>query len=74
MPKLPRIKPKVVIRRLKKAGFVLDHIVGSHQTYIYPNNNLRVTVPYHSKDLKPKTLKSILDQANLSVEEFIVLK
>lgn len=30
MPKLPVVKPKVVIRKLKKAGFVVDHITDSH--------------------------------------------
>lgn len=34
---------------------------------------LRVTIPFHNKDLSPKTLKSIIDQAGLTVEEFIDL-
>jgi predicted RNA binding protein YcfA (HicA-like mRNA interferase family) len=32
-----------------------------------------VTVPFHRKDLKRGTLKSILEQAGLSIEEFIRL-
>jgi len=32
-----------------------------------------VTVPFHRKDLKRGTLKSILDQAGLSTDEFIKL-
>lgn len=34
---------------------------------------LRVTVSLHTGDIAPKTLKSILKQANLTVEEFIEL-
>lgn len=34
---------------------------------------LRVTIPFHRKDLAPKTLQSIIKQANLTVEEFIAL-
>jgi predicted RNA binding protein YcfA (HicA-like mRNA interferase family) len=32
-----------------------------------------VTVPYHNKELKRRTLGSILDQAGLSDEEFAEL-
>ena len=34
---------------------------------------LRLTIPIHNKDLPPKTLKSIIRQAGLTVEEFIEL-
>jgi len=33
----------------------------------------RVTVAYHNRDLKRKTLTSIIEQSGLSVEEFIDL-
>ncbi len=36
-------------------------------------DNLRVTVPYHNKDLKPGTVASIIVQAGLTVEEFVSL-
>ncbi len=34
---------------------------------------MRVTIPFHRKDLTPKTLKSIIVQAGLTVGEFIGL-
>ena len=37
------------------------------------NPNLRVTIPFHRKDLTPKTLKSIIEQASFTVEQFIDL-
>jgi predicted RNA binding protein YcfA (HicA-like mRNA interferase family) len=46
-------------------------VAGSH--YILKKDGLRVTVPYHGKDLKPRTLASIIEQAGLSVEEFLEL-
>jgi len=58
--KLPVVKPKMVIRALKRNGFVVHHTTGSH--YLLKNDKLRVSVPYHNKDLKPGTLASIIAQ------------
>jgi predicted RNA binding protein YcfA (HicA-like mRNA interferase family) len=35
--------------------------------------DLRVTLPWHGKDLKRRTLTSIIDQSGLRVEEFLDL-
>ena len=69
--KLPALKPKNVLRVLERSGFDVHHVTGSH--YILKKNKLRVTVPYHRKDLKPGTLASIIAQAGLTVEEFLEL-
>ena len=66
--KLPSLKPKIVIKALERNGFYIHHVAGSH--YILKKENLRVTVPFHNKDLKPGTLASIIAQAGLTVEEF----
>ena len=66
--KLPVLKPKKVIKALERGGFQVHHTSGSH--YILKKDNLRVTVPYHNKDLKPGTLASIIEQSGLTVEEF----
>lgn len=71
MPRLPAVKPKMVIRALRRAGFEVHHTTGSH--YLMKKDKLRVSVPYHNKDLKPGTLASIISQAGLSVEEFVDL-
>ena len=74
MPKLPRIPSILVIRALKKARFYEYHQSGSHiQLRHLDKSNLRITIPFHKKDLSPKTLKSIINQAGLSVDEFIDL-
>ena len=68
--KLPAIKPKIAIRKLQKAGFIIDHQTGSHFILRHPLDKLRATVAYHNKDLKRKTIKSIIKQAGLSIKDF----
>ena len=68
--KLPRISASKIIKVLEKRGFVLVRQSGSHK--IYKNREgRRVTIPHHSeKILHPKLLKSILRDADISVEKF----
>jgi predicted RNA binding protein YcfA (HicA-like mRNA interferase family) len=68
MSKLPIVRPKEVISLLQKIGFVVIRQKGSHIQL--KKGNLLVTVPLHNKDLKSETLKSILRQARISVEDF----
>ena len=69
-PRLPRVTAAQIARVLEKRGFWLARQSGSHR--IYKNEaGKRVTVPYHSgKILHPKVLKSILRDADLTVEQF----
>ncbi len=74
MPKLPRVSSKKLLKALLRAGFREHHQSGSHINLRHPGKqHLHVVVPYHSRDLAPKTLKSILAQADLTVSEFIEL-
>jgi len=67
--KFPRITASDIIRVLEKAGFALSRQSGSHK--IFKNSQgKRVTVPYHAKDiLHPKLLRSILNDADLTVDQ-----
>ena len=72
--RLPVVRPKAVIRALERAGFFIHHTSGSHHILKHPEHpELRVTVPFHNKDLKRKTLASIIEQAGYTTEEFIGL-
>jgi predicted RNA binding protein YcfA (HicA-like mRNA interferase family) len=73
MPKLPRLTAREIVAVLEKSGFSLARQSGSHM--IYRNvSGKRVTVPFHaSKILHPKVLKSILRDADLSVEKLLEL-
>lgn len=51
---------------IKKHGWQYSYTKGSHYYYIHPTKPGKVTIPYHpSKDLKIKTVNSILKQAGL---------
>jgi predicted RNA binding protein YcfA (HicA-like mRNA interferase family) len=69
--RLPRVSATEVIRVLERIGFTLSRQSGSHK--IYKNaEGRRVTVPFHGATiLKLKTLKSILNDAGLTVDDFI---
>ncbi|MEW6403211.1 MAG: type II toxin-antitoxin system HicA family toxin [Chloroflexota bacterium] len=67
MPKLPVLKPREVITALEKAGFRQVRQKGSHIQF--KRGNLLVTVPSHPGDLNLQVLKSILRQAQMSIEE-----
>jgi len=72
--RLPVVKPKEVIRALERAGFYIHHSTGSHYILKHPENpDLRVTVAFHNRELKRKTLASIIEQAGYTVEEFTEL-
>jgi len=71
-PRLPRVTGNEVIRALRRGGGYPDHQHGSH-VYLKHSSHpgMRVTVAVHSGEIiKPKTLLSILKQAELSIEEF----
>lgn len=71
MPKLPVISAKDLNRVLRQLGFFEHHRVGSHAQF-KNRDGRRVTVPIHlGKDIKKKTLKSIINDLEVSVEEFI---
>ena len=46
-------------------GWKFKKAKGSHNQYIHPVKPGKVTIPNHSGDLDPRTIKSILKQAGL---------
>ena len=76
MPKLPRVKASKAIQALERLGFTKVSQKGSHikmrkQLNDENKTKLSCVVPLHNKTLAVGTLKSILNQADVSVEEFI---
>ncbi len=72
-PQMPRVNASQVIRVLKKIGFSQSRQSGSHIIYRNLLGN-RVTVPFHTgKILHPKVLKNIIDDADLTLDEFVSL-
>lgn len=73
MTRLPALKPKTVFKALKRAGFFLHPARGSHYYLKHPDKTVLIALPYHNKDLKRKTLNSVLEQAGLTPDEFLEL-
>jgi predicted RNA binding protein YcfA (HicA-like mRNA interferase family) len=55
-------------------GLFTHHVTGSHYILKHPAKPLlRVTLPWHNKDLKRRTLTSIIEQSGGTPEEFLDL-
>ncbi|MCL2210284.1 MAG: type II toxin-antitoxin system HicA family toxin [Treponema sp.] len=50
---------------IKKDGWKLKNVSGSHYHYIHAVKSGKVAIPYHEKDLHPDTIRSILKQAQI---------
>ncbi|VVB92374.1 HicA toxin of bacterial toxin-antitoxin [uncultured archaeon] len=73
MPKLPVISGKEAVKAFSKKGYEVDHQTGSHiilRQREYPHR--RLTVPNH-KEIAKGTLRGLIKQAGLTVEEYIEL-
>jgi len=72
MSKLPRVSGKECIRGLLKAGFSINRQEGSHIILRRDNPFSQLVVPNH-KELDRGTLRAIIRQSGLSIDEFIKL-
>ena len=69
--KLPRLGALELVRALKRAGFEEKRQKGSHLHLKRERDKKRVTVPMHKgRDIPSGTLRGILKDADLSVDEF----
>jgi predicted RNA binding protein YcfA (HicA-like mRNA interferase family) len=61
-----------VLAALRRGGFVVDRISGSNHMLVHVSDARRtVTVPFHgAQSIKTGTLRGIIRQAGLTVEEF----
>ena len=69
-PYLPQIKARDLVRVANKLGLELDRQKGSHAILYRPFDSARVVIPMHGdRDIKPKTLRGILDDLRITPEE-----
>lgn len=73
MSKLPRISGRECVKVLAKIGFYIKRQQGSHIILRRDNPFAQVVVPNH-KELDKGTLRSIIRQAEIEVNEFIRLR
>lgn len=73
MSKLPVLSGHDAAKALRKIGYEIDHQTGSHMILRQAKIPFRrLTVPDH-KELAKGTLRSIIREAGLTVEEFVAL-
>lgn len=72
MGRLSGLRYKDVVARLRKSGFVFDRQAkGSHEIWWNPATRARTTLVNHPGPLPEGTIRAIIRQAGLSVEEFL---
>ena len=73
MSVLPRVSGREVVKALRRVGYEQDRQRGSHiilRQNSYPHR--RITVPDH-KEIAKGTLRAIIREAGLTVDEFKAL-
>lgn len=72
MSKLPVVSGWECVRALERAGFVVRRQTGSHIIMQRLNPKVTVSVPNH-RELRRGTLRDIINNAGLTVDEFVEL-
>lgn len=72
MVKLPVISGKDAIKAFSKAGWSVDRQTGRHVIMMKPDSSVTLSIPLHS-EVKRGTLRSLIKDAGLTVEEFVKL-
>jgi predicted RNA binding protein YcfA (HicA-like mRNA interferase family) len=69
VPQVPSVRGDQVVKALEKAGFLVVRIRGSHHVLRHSDGR-GTTVPVHQgRDIPKGTLRNILADAGLTVEE-----
>lgn len=71
MPPLPSMTVREVEAVLRRAGFVLDRQRGHR---MWCKGERCVPVPRHAGDVPKGTLRSIIDWADMTIDEFLRLR
>ena len=72
MPKLPVISGSQAVKAFQRAGWRVDRQRGSHVVLLKAGHIASLSVPQH-KELAPGTLRSLLRDAEMTVEELLRL-
>ena len=71
MGSVPVLKPREVIARLERLGFVEVRQRGSHKQFLHTDGRV-TTVPMHSgRDISPSLLRKICRDIGVDVADFI---
>ena len=72
MGRLAGFKYRDVIRRLKALGYRFDRQApGSHEIWRNAATGAKLTLPRHSGDMPEGTLRTILRESEIAVDDFL---
>ena len=70
--RLAGFKYRQVARKLHTFGFAFDRPgPGSHEVWRHAATGRKVTLPRHSQDMAEGTLRAILREAEINVDDFL---
>jgi predicted RNA binding protein YcfA (HicA-like mRNA interferase family) len=69
MPKLVRVSYRQLASKLKRAGY-REIRTSRHPVYYFAEKDITIPVPRHPGDMPIGTLRAIVREMGLSVEEF----
>jgi predicted RNA binding protein YcfA (HicA-like mRNA interferase family) len=70
---LPSLKPRELVAALERAGFLLKRQTGSHAVLYKTGFPRPISIPIHPKEMPKGTLRAIIRQANLTIDDFLGL-
>jgi len=74
MPKLPVVSGDKVVKAFSKVGWVAVRQRGSHVIMVRENSVVTLSIPVHrNRPVKRGTLRDLIRDAGLTVEEFCEL-
>lgn len=72
MGRLSGFNYREVARRLRSFGFAFDRsAAGSHEVWRHTVTGRKVTLPHHTRDMAEGTLRAVLREAGIDVDEFL---
>lgn len=72
MGRLAGFRYREVARRLRALGFRFDRPgPGSHEVWRHSQTGRKVTIPHHTGDIAEGTLRAILREAGIDVDDFL---
>ncbi len=72
MGRLANHSYRKTVKKLKKIGFQFHRqAAGSHEIWYNRETGLYTTIPNHPRDIPVGTLRAILKQAGISIQEFL---
>jgi predicted RNA binding protein YcfA (HicA-like mRNA interferase family) len=72
MGRLSGFKYRQIVKRLRALGFVFDRqAAGSHEIWYNEQTDRFTTIPNHPGDMPEGTLRAILKQAGIELNDFL---